>query len=898
LVFSHPELMVLTPDTAAAVLAQIQQARGLGSLAGQIERLRGGWAKTTIFDPGVDPPRFQYDLHEGVLNLAAAPIRDALRRVADDERLRGIRWSPPAGVAGITMEPAAETEAAAVVSGSDSYQYVLRSVTPRGGLAVEVKQASGDQIQIAIANSYVRHASIYARFLDGREQPIPLYEPGTLEAKVSKAIAHLDYTWLLGDQTTRFIDSVAPVGLFLGLPVDSRPYHYTIPLPEGREVGRIRLLLGSLGQMSYVHRENLISVWFGAVETLMVDLVFPFLSICAGVGLSNKKLFEDIFKDPKFIIPICYDVYLVVKDWWLTTGNFSKDLDGLFLDLANKIAQKMLFNARLAKVLSEYIAEEELEEAIPLVGEVMRAAALTATIAGMMESVAEIISSPAVVEYDLALSLTARIELRHDRVVGDAGFPATTRRILLFAHYTDGTCRTHRQPVQDPFVDRIEIRWAGIPVGGEVSFAVAFLSEEGWLVGRGSHEPVPNVLQSGRSTLDVTIQIEECEYPLNARTTYGPRRVLASEGDVLVWKPVDTPPAETASALSNANGGHHLSQLGSIALDTDRVVLGYSWRASGQDIPAVGRGAEPTQDQVWGVQNVSLVNAPGQGLSNSQQGFAARPPLAYLRSTRTTDGEVIAAADGGRNFWVDPRKTPQGRHLRGFAPVNDPTIPPSDPRRSLDLDGLSWGTFPLVPDDLAVHPSGVVVALATDASKLMVLEPPEAPRPDAEALPALLLSGPGNREGLVRSPVRLAVAPDGTLLVLEAGNRRLQAFDVQGNPVRYFSTGDPDPEKGFFLPLYRDAGEDAKITYTGLALEAEGHLYVTSYEGRGFEVDQFRLDIYQPTGEHLLRQRGLAMAAMTVDLWRNLFCLNFQALLGPGRRTQPSVSEYVPSTPR
>jgi hypothetical protein len=41
---------------------------------------------------------------------------------------------------------------------------------------------------------------------------------------------------------------------------------------------------------------------------------------------------------------------------------------------------------------------------------------------------------------------------------------------------------------------------------------------------------------------------------------------------------------------------------------------------------------------------------------------------------------------------------------------------------------------------------------------------------------------------------------------------------------------------------------------------------------------------------------GLAAARLQVDLWRNVFTLNYEIVQGSGR-TEPSVSEWIPSTP-
>src|SRR5262245_24772179 len=72
----------------------------------------------------------------------------------------------------------------------------------------------------------------------------------------------------------------------------------------------------------------------------------------------------------------------------------------------------------------------------------------------------------------------------------------------------------------------------------------------------------------------------------------------------------------------------------------------------------------------------------------------------------------------------------------------------------------------------------------------MILKSPAKPSPDGQAPAALMVSGEGIREGLMRGPKALAVAPDGRILILESLNNRIQAFDTLGNAVPSFT---PNP---------------------------------------------------------------------------------------------------------
>ncbi|HWU86441.1 MAG TPA: hypothetical protein VN253_04175 [Kofleriaceae bacterium] len=97
------------------------------------------------------------------------------------------------------------------------------------------------------------------------------------------------------------------------------------------------------------------------------------------------------------------------------------------------------------------------------------------------------------------------------------------------------------------------------------------------------------------------------------------------------------------------------------------------------------------------------------------------------------------------------------------------------------------------------------------------------------------------------------------------------------------------------------------VTYLDVAVETKSFIYVLSYEnassGETLTPASYRLDIYNPDGTWLARTpdqpgaAGVTGAHMTVDQWRNLYTLNYEAFQGPNGRTEPSVSTWIPSTP-
>ena len=132
----------------------------------------------------------------------------------------------------------------------------------------------------------------------------------------------------------------------------------------------------------------------------------------------------------------------------------------------------------------------------------------------------------------------------------------------------------------------------------------------------------------------------------------------------------------------------------------------------------------------------------------------------------------------------------------------------------------------------------------------------------------------------------LDVTGDGVLLVLEQDNARIQAFDVYGNPVAYFPNSSP------FVTLQT---EQSAPVYLDISVTDDRWIYVLSYVNTGQTAADYRLDIYTPAGVFLSRTTGVNGAKLVVDSWRRVYTLNYESFSGPGGRTEPSISQWIPS---
>jgi hypothetical protein len=214
-----------------------------------------------------------------------------------------------------------------------------------------------------------------------------------------------------------------------------------------------------------------------------------------------------------------------------------------------------------------------------------------------------------------------------------------------------------------------------------------------------------------------------------------------------------------------------------------------------------------------------------------------------------------------------------------------------------DFDGPDsnrcWGAFSLPSDGFLLHPQRKLVSINSQYDKIEVLSLPDEAATDDEAPPARVYSATGSREGLIYGPVCAAISPDGAILVLESKNRRIQAFDLGGNPAKHFGKN----KNSYFVFL---KAESDPVAYLDMAVEYAGYLYVLSYATRQ-GVYQYRLDIYTPEGDWLCRTTDVNADKLAVDFWRNAYTLNYEPLKYPDGTlpsvTEPSLSQWIPSTP-
>ncbi len=256
-----------------------------------------------------------------------------------------------------------------------------------------------------------------------------------------------------------------------------------------------------------------------------------------------------------------------------------------------------------------------------------------------------------------------------------------------------------------------------------------------------------------------------------------------------------------------------------------------------------------------------------------------------------------APGDAGNHVLLEPMDPPSDGYF-----VRPVTLDP-------DTGGISWdssttlGTFTLPVSAAALHSSGRVVTVHTDTARVgwvhPVATPPQPPVPGVitTGTQAAYTAGPGTQIGLLQSPTAVAVTNPGVVLILEAGANQLSSFDLSGNPIKYFGSNQDQ-----YTQKLANAG-----TYLDLAVDGSGHTYLLYYTGDGSQPDDYRVDVYTPSGEPLVTNSpGVNVAKLAVDYWRSIYAANFDPITDQGTTTpridpalgvaEPSISRLDPTS--
>ncbi len=328
----------------------------------------------------------------------------------------------------------------------------------------------------------------------------------------------------------------------------------------------------------------------------------------------------------------------------------------------------------------------------------------------------------------------------------------------------------------------------------------------------------------------VPVATVESRIPLGPGTKFAKVRSLAFRNGAYIW---DT--GKTASG--NGSG----LALFAITVSGRAQSVGYVWNTSKRTVPnCSAKGSVPAP---YLMQSVGTI-VPGDRLKTISCGFVMQPGLAY---------ETEAG------MFLDPRTSPSA--LRDVDLAAGP----------FNLTGtVSRGRFSSQSLDSVALGHGYAAGVSSTDDRLEIVPLADLPVADAFAPLPVVVGGTGARVGLLSQPVAVAITGSGAVLVLERGNQRVQAFDLEGNSLAAFNG----------KAVVAVSGTDLR----DLSVGPVGDLYVLG--GNGVEV-------LSAGGASICSIKGLEAARIAVDYRGLIYALEEGGIVGESGSLEPGISVWA-----
>ncbi len=850
--------------------------------------------------------QYQPSLHPDLHTLAGGGMNSAIGTVKDDPgigadatglappthqpnpALIGAMWLRHDGVTAIDQSPGQPIGAATEMTLAQQNGQVGYQIQASSTLSGNVTRVS-----LAILNFFLEFRGVWLQFFDGDQllnlTDIAEYNNGSIFAQHDKTS---------DTATEMFVSVIGPVFTVLSIPTAPGFIQPSFNVPE--KATTVRILSSTLSfQGGNNYSETVLQ---GAIMTGVFNYGVTTMLAALGSATLIPALYKSVVMP--FLQALTGELITIINTALNPNGDKSNLIAILlspsFLMNQALIIAKVLVSAGTSAAMKALvgfvggaITEGAAEDAVPVAGEILQAISIAVGVITLAETSADLALTPWTYIDDLVFTHDLSVTLlkdsgdpnAHPPRPGDDTFPKAANSYTVTALFDDGTPQVQTFALSAPVPSTLPpVVFNNVPLGGNVNVSVAFVQkatvpgQPDVLLGKGTTGPIAN-----DATAAPSIEIEELSFPISANTIYQHRQktTLDANGNHL-WAAAPAPSANLGNTTCGAAGT--LCGFGGITVrqGTGSVngYVGYAWRGQDSNPNRVPNCAAGQRDQL-----ASLNTDSGNNGTNAQQGYVVGGCGIIVPGVRVA---YSLLSSGGANFYLDTTNAaaPMVRQVQ-----LEPTPVIASP-----TSGQAWGVLNFPSDALLLHPAGYMVSINSRDHKVETLRIPKAPMADADAAAQLLARikcGKGSRPGLLNLPVASAISADGVILILEAGNNRIQALDLGANPVRHFAKqaspysltlGGTDPVQGW--------------AYLDLAVEYTGYLYVLSFNQNTYV---YRLDLYHPEQsdtQPIATTMDINAARLTVDFWRNVYTLNYEVLRLPNGDaaglTEPSVSLWTP----
>ena len=934
LIFHHGDLVTTSTDTASIVIEHLQQDTApanyalINQLAIQMRKAgpptqTTGWANYQDYDAGASGTKQTLVPTDATNAAANAPLAAVLNSTKNDVRLQGTSWTLQPGT---SVQPNDPPPVTIDTNGQgDNWRASLSNTTPAYGLQSTVTVTDSDkrQVQIDMTNTYVRWLTVYAQFIDANGNAMST--PGW-QADDSGVAGDVADTLDLNYDDMRCIGWISPINTIMGMPVSSMPGTLSVKITFPPGAVSVNIYGCGLGTGNNQYPKTPV---IGGVFTGLANLGIPVFFLGLGVGGQTYMPLYTIMKDPAFVKAVAVIGVAYFGGSFIYSGAVNKTMDWRTFSALTQL----LFTQAANKAFlwcEEQVVEGEMEDEIPFAGWIMLTINIATTLAQIAQTIVEVATSPWMIPNSISTTIDSVLTVCPDPRHNAFPQPPAGSRVT---YVTKMIYKDQNRPV---LALSVPLDPANYPktlsatfnntLGGQVRFEVDFYIDN-WLAGKATTEWLPN---DEPDTAAVTLYLFQLPIPLDSRSIYKHTAILGYQNNAYTWISQTTPPNATITNADNSQSGNAISIWAGLALSQRHGMLGTAWKAAGMGITDC---ASHTGGQLYGFETICIPGEtmtpklPTCGLSAASQLVFDVYPAKFLMK----DGNFVIENNKPvpdpndislGNYYLDSRKADNRPDIDGGYHLRSVTLDATTPF-DMNPDRRSFGRFPYYPDSLTLHPSGHAIGVNSQYCKIMIthlalgngFDDSDIPYARAFAGQALDFNGSNGRAGLLFTPVAITCGYDGTILVLEQlksaqyNIARIQAFDLNGNPVFCFTGDDDKPSPFLMLP--------GNVTYLDIAAVGDDYttyLYVLYYTNSGASTNDYNMSLYQygqtaPKGNLLVTTPNVPAAKINVDMWHTMYTLNYQMTqdgkgnnagpaggsgVGPAGITAPSVSEWLP----
>jgi hypothetical protein len=947
LVFHHADLINSDPDATAVIYQYMDDDEIISSAFEQLASVMrqmgtptetSGWALLEPYTPPENPETGQdgvstyyFNTPQAVITDAAGPVTTMIMKATKhDLRLQDVKWSQQEGTA---VDSSSSGEPAMLASIATDWTPSLQKKGSVSGLKTKIKvtDASKMQVQITFENTEIRYLAAYIRFWDaeGKALSVPDWTPNDPPLATTLVTDVLDVQY----DDMRYLGYISPVNNLMAVPITSDPGKLTVSVTFPPNAVSATVYGSGLGTGSDQWPK---SPMVGGVLTGVMNLGVPAFMLGYGVAAQNYKTFynivDDLMAKDKFLIAVVLggSIFFGAE---FTEAAVEKDMNWTALSILASLLFEPAAMTLLVWVESTMAAEEAAEQ-IPYAGWILAAINIATGTAQLAETILAVSTAPWNIANKISTSITTQVEIQPDPrhgafPVAPAGETATYTVKMIYKDDTRPTVSNTYTVPADSTATTLAAAFPENTLGGQVKFEADYYIGT-WLAAKATTGWMEN---DERTVALVKMIVVQFPIPLDEKSIYQHTAILTYQNGAYLWQPSASAPTATIANRNSNSSGNAISDWTGLTLSQRNGMLGAAWKAAGTGLTSCASGQS---GQLYALLNVDIPGKPMNGVKFSGCGFDAQSTLMYdpyPPKFQMQDGQWVLDAQGHAvpdpndtplgNYYIDPRNAAGdpaqggGYHIRAADIEHAGSFPTGGKNQT------SYGRFPYFPDSFALHPSGLVIGVSAQYSKIMIAQLPATPAADINVPMARTYGGEAlntDRAGLLFHPVGVTCAYDGTTLILEDTKSsdattaqtvsRIQAFDLNGNPVSRFqdAAGNPSP----FLYL-DNAGSSTYLDIAAVGDDKMTYIYVLHYDGDGASAAQYHLTIYQYSTERaltnpLVTTSSFSAAKIAVDLWHTVYSLNYEMTTdghgkpagpastgtGPAGRTVPSISEWLP----